>query len=174
VEQSDVNKNGATILVPKTTVSLFGTTSELVDQEIDTVREKTFSGSVIAKDSTTVAVGGLIDEGAANLEKKTPFLGDIPLLGFFFRDEAQSRTRTELVIIIKPHIITSPAEAQVVSQKLMKENSIHPNAEKLGTMGVYSNPDKVYKGYKLDEPFKQYNNQDTLDRYKWDNPNPRR
>ncbi len=175
VEQSSVNKNGATILVPETSSGLFGgnTTTKLVDQQIDTVQERTFSGSVIAKDSTSVAVGGLIEEGAANQEKKTPFLGDIPLLGFFFREEAQARSRTELVIIIKPHIITSPAEAQVVSQKFMKQNSIHPNAEG-GELDVYSNPDKQHKGYKLDQPFKQYNNQDSLDRYQWDNPNPRR
>jgi general secretion pathway protein D len=98
----------------------------------------------------------------------------VPLLGFFFRDEAQTRSRTELVIIIKPHIINSPPEAQGASQEFMRNNSIHPNAENPGTMGVYSNPDKKYKGYRLDEPFKEYNNQDTLNRYKWDNPNPRR
>ena len=166
VEQSSVAKNGATILVNDGDL--------LVDKSIDTVQEKTFSGSVIAKDNNTVAVGGLIEEGAGNKEKKVPFLGDIPLLGFFFREEGQTRTRTELVVIIKPHVITSPAEAQQISQKMMKENSVHPNAEDAGNLGIYTNPDHQHKGYKLEQPFKEYNNQDSLDRYQWDNPNPLR
>ena len=56
----------------------------------------------------------------------------------------------------------------------MRDNSIHPDADGKESLGVYSNPDKQHKGYKLDQPFKEYNNQDSMDRYKWDNPNPRR
>ena len=171
VDQSVVVKDGATILVPGSTT--FGG-SLLVPQTIDVVNEKSFSGSVMAKDSTSVAVGGLIQEGAGNQQTKTPFLGDVPLLGFFFRSEAQTRTRTELVIIIKPHIISSPPEAEALAQEFMKQNSIHPNADGKESLDVYTNPDKQHKGYKLEQPFKEYNNQDSMDRYKWDNPNPRR
>ena len=175
VEQSSVVPNGATILIPETSTSLVGSTSTtLVPQTVDTVDEKSFSGSVMAKDSTSVAVGGLISEGASNQQTKTPFLGDIPLLGFFFRSEAQTRTRNELVIIIKPHIISSLPEAEALSQEFMKKNSIHPDADGKESMGVYTNPDKQHKGYKLEEPFKEYNNQNSMERYKWDNPNPRR
>ena len=174
VEQSTVIPNGATILVPETSSLLGITTSALVPQTIDTVNEKSFSGSVMAKDGTAVAVGGLIQEAAGNQQTKTPFLGDIPLLGFFFRSEGQTRTRNELVIIIKPHIISSLPEAEALSQEFMKKNSIHPDADGKESLGVYSNPDKQHKGYILNEPFKEYNNQDSMDRYKWDNPNPRR
>ena len=173
VEQSNVVKNGATILVPST-VSILGGSAALVPQQIDTVNEKSFSGSVMAKDGNSVAVGGLIQEGAGNNQITTPFLGDVPILGFFFRQEAQTRTRTELVIIIKPHIITTPPDGQVLTEEFMRDNSIHPNATGGESLNVYTNPDKQHKGYILEQPFKEYNNQDSLDRYKWDNPNPRR
>ena len=173
VEQSNVVKNGATILVPGT-VSILGGSAALVPQQIDTVNEKSFSGSVMAKDGNSVAVGGLIQEGAGNNQITTPFLGDVPILGFFFRQEAQTRTRTELVIIIKPHIITTPPDGQVLTEEFMRDNSIHPNATGGESLNVYTNPDKQHKGYILEQPFKEYNNQDSLDRYKWDNPNPRR
>ena len=173
VEQSNVVKNGATILVPGT-VSILGGSAVLVPQQIDTVNEKSFSGSVMAKDGNSVAVGGLIQEGAGNNQITTPFLGDVPILGFFFRQEAQTRTRTELVIIIKPHIITTPPDGQVLTEEFMRDNSIHPNATGGESLNVYTNPDKQHKGYILEQPFKEYNNQDSLDRYKWDNPNPRR
>ncbi len=166
VEQSQVVSNGATMLV--------STGSVLESVTVDTVEEKTFSGSVMAKDNTTVAVGGLIQEAAGNSATKVPWLGDIPGLGYFFSSKGLNRSRTELVVIIKPHIITSLAEAQRFSEEMMKQNSVHPNAENAGSMGVYSNPDRDPKGYKLEQPFKEYNQQDSLDIYKWDNPNPLR
>ncbi len=173
VEQSNVIKNGATILVPGTS-SILGGAANLVPQQIDTVNEKSFSGSVMAKDGNSVAVGGLIQEGAGNNLITTPFLGDVPILGFFFRQESQTRTRTELVIIIKPHIIATPPDGKGLTEAFMRDNSIHPNATGGESLNVYTNPDKQHKGYILEQPFKEYNNQDSLDRYKWDNPNPRR
>ncbi|MDD1611941.1 MAG: hypothetical protein LUQ57_02245 [Methylococcaceae bacterium] len=166
VEQSTIGKDQATIPVQ--------VDDRLVDANIDLVQERTFSGTVVAKDATSVAVGGLIEELASNNETKVPFLGDIPLLGFFFREEAQARTRRELVVIMKPYIIGTPSDAQTVSDNFLRENSVHPNALNHENLNVYSNPDREHKGYKLEQPFKEYNNQDSMDRYHWDNPNPRR
>lgn len=159
VEESSVQPGGATMLFPSTD----GT---MESKAIDIVKEKTFSGSVIAADNKAVAVGGLIQEGADNIENKVPVLGDVPGLGFFFRDEGQNRKRTELVIIIKPHIINSPADAEAISKRVLKKNSIHPNAQKADNMDVYSNPDKEHKGYVLEQPFKEYDAQDTFDKYR--------
>jgi general secretion pathway protein D len=138
----------------------------LQDANIDLVQERTFSGTIVAKDSTAVAVGGLIQEAASNSEKKVPILGDIPGLGFFFREDGQSRTRRELVIIIKPHIMETPTEAAGVSHEVLEENSIHPNALDAGTLDVYSNPDRRHKGYVLEQPFKEYSKQDAFDKYR--------
>lgn len=167
VEEASLVKNGATIIVPVENAAP-------QTQSIDVVSEKTFSGSVIAKSGTSVAVGGMIEEGAGGDEKKVPILGDIPLLGFFFREEHQTRGRTELVILIKPHIISSPLEAEAVSQHVLQQNSVHPNVDGEGSMNIYTNPDHQHKGYKLEQPFKEYNDQDSLDRYQWDNVNPLR
>jgi len=159
VEESSLQTGGATMLFPNSDGSMD-------KKEIDIVKEKTFSGSVIAADNKAVAVGGLIQEGADNSENKVPVLGDVPGLGFFFRDEGQNRKRTELVIIIKPHIINSPADAEAISKGVLKKNSIHPNAQKADNMDVYSNPDKEYKGYVLEKPFKEYDAQDNFDKYR--------
>jgi len=138
----------------------------LQDAKIDLVQERTFSGTVVAKDQTAVAVGGLIEEAAANNEKKVPILGDIPGLGFFFREDAQSRARKELVIIIKPHIMATPVEAAPTSQAFLQENSVHPNAVDANSMDIYSNPDRSQKGYVLEQPYKEYDGQDGFDRYR--------
>ncbi len=158
VEQSTLSAGKGTIPVQ------IGNT--LQDANIDLVQERTFSGTVVAKDSTAVAVGGLIEEAAGGNEKKVPILGDIPGLGFFFREEAQSRSRKELVIIIKPHIMEGPAEAESASQQLLKENSVHPNAQNAGELNIYSNPDKTQKGYVLEQPYKEYSKQDVFDKHR--------
>ncbi|MEF3075399.1 DUF3438 family protein [Methylobacter sp. Wu1] len=163
---------GIQILVEQSTLSAAKGTipvqigETLQDANIDLVQERTFSGTIVAKDSTAVAVGGLIQEAASNSEKKVPILGDIPGLGFFFREDGQSRTRRELVIIIKPHIMETPTEAAGVSHEVLEENSIHPNALDAGSMDVYSNPDRRHKGYVLEQPFKEYSKQDVFDKYR--------
>lgn len=158
VEQSTLSAGQGTIPVQ------IGNT--LQDANIDLVQERTFSGTIVAKDATAVAVGGLIEEAAGNSEKKVPILGDIPGLGFFFREDAKSRARKELVIIVKPHIMETPAEAEPVSQAMLEENSVHPNALDAGSLDIYSNPDKRHKGYVLEQPYQEYSKQDVFDKYR--------
>ncbi len=162
IEQSDLIKNGATMLF-----------SSGESHTIDVVHEKTFSGAVMAVDGKSVAVGGLIQEGADNSENKVPILGDIPGLGFFFGDIAKNRTRTELVIIIKPHIINSPADAEAISKKMLGKNSIHPNAQKADNLDIYSNHNKEHKDYVLEKPYKEYRDQDMFDKYRDSNDSKR-
>lgn len=138
----------------------------LVDADIDVVQTETFSGTVVAKDSTSIAVGGFIKESAGDRESKVPVLGDIPGLGFFFREQANSRKRTELVVIIRPYITTTPNEASLVSQQFLDKSSIHPNSPEVDNMDIYSNKDKRHKGYQLEKPFKEYDLQDKFDRFK--------
>jgi general secretion pathway protein D len=160
VEESSVQPGGANMLFPT------GAGGVTESKPIDVVKEKTFSGSVIAADNKAVAVGGLIQEGADNNENKVPILGDVPGLGFFFGDIGKNRKRTELVIIIKPHIINSPADAEAISKGVLKKNSIHPNAQQADNMDIYSNRDKTLKGYVLEKPYKEYDAQDNFDKYR--------
>ncbi len=157
IERSDLSLDKATIPVQ--------VGNKLVDADIDVVQTETFSGTVVAKDGTSIAVGGFIKERARDVESKVPVLGDIPGLGFFFRDIAKIRERTELVVIIRPFITTTPNEASQVSQDFLKENSIHPNAPKIDNLNIYSNNDRRIKGYHLEKPFKEYDLQDRFDHF---------
>ncbi len=159
VEQSTIGDNQATIPVPLN--------NELVDAAIDVVQERTFSGTVVASDAQAIAVGGLIEEGSGDQETKVPILGDIPLLGFFFKETAKTRQRKELVVIIKPYIMNSPDEAEPVSRQVLKDNSIHPDALDFDdhSMDVYRNDRRNPNGYELQPDYKLYDKQDAFDRY---------
>jgi type II secretory pathway component GspD/PulD (secretin) len=69
---------------------------------VDTSRAKTV---MTVCDGRTVVLGGLIKDEQVDTIKKVPLLGDIPLLGFFFRNKDNSDVKTELIIFITPHII---------------------------------------------------------------------
>lgn len=61
--------------------------------------------TVMVKDGITIIIGGLRKDERSKTVKKIPLLGDIPLLGFFSRSTSDSLTKTELVILLTPHIV---------------------------------------------------------------------
>ena len=92
-----------------------------------------------------LAVGGLIDENVTDTRAEVPVLGKIPGLGFFFRQQQTGRSRNELIIMIRPHVLTTPAESEAISQDLLKTLSIHPTAtQPSGDLKTY-NPDEVLR-----------------------------
>jgi type II secretory pathway component GspD/PulD (secretin) len=60
--------------------------------------------TVIAKDGSTIIIGGLGREEKTESSEQVPFLGRIPILGFLFRNKTQTVERTEIVIMLTPII----------------------------------------------------------------------
>jgi type II secretory pathway component GspD/PulD (secretin) len=58
------------------------------------------------KDGETLVIAGLIKDQTTDTRKKVPLLGDIPLLGLLFQKKETTKTKTDLLIFITPHIIT--------------------------------------------------------------------
>jgi len=117
-DSSSVHEDGATIPV----VDASGTISEFA---IDTINTATLQATVVAKDGRTLAIGGLIRVEQVDVEEKVPFLGDLPLLGFFFRREERANIKSELILLITPHVLFTPAEAEAATEQRLKELSRH-------------------------------------------------
>jgi type II secretory pathway component GspD/PulD (secretin) len=56
-------------------------------------------------DGETIVLGGLFSDVDSDTVTKLPALGDIPILGGFFRNRQKSRTKDEVVFYITPHIL---------------------------------------------------------------------
>jgi len=56
-----------------------------------------------------------------NTVTKIPLLGDIPLLGFFFRSSTKKIVKTNLIIALTPYVITDMSDLRRVLEKKMKE-----------------------------------------------------
>jgi len=93
-----------------------------VDVRNDSVGQATSAGlaintqhvktQVLVENGGTVVLGGIYVQDVENNVTKTPFLGDIPILGNLFKTTSKSDTRTELLIFITPKIVTDKLSAR--------------------------------------------------------------
>jgi type II secretion system protein D len=75
--------------------------------------------TVGAYDGETIVLGGMITKSDTKNESKVPILGDLPVIGALWRYRTETSQRQELLIIMTPHIIRTPADAQ----RLLAEQS---------------------------------------------------
>jgi type IV pilus assembly protein PilQ len=69
----------------------------------------------LVKDGDTTVIGGIYTRQTANRVSEVPFLGKIPILGFFFRTKSEQDDHTELLIFITPHILNRQAASAVAT-----------------------------------------------------------
>ena len=82
--------------------------------------ERSTKSVVRIKDGETVIIGGLIRNENVETITKLPLLGDIPVLGAFFRHKDRSKGRErELLVFITPHIIKEPGIKLAQAKKVM-------------------------------------------------------
>lgn len=118
-ENSSVEADGGKIPV------VVGTAVQNV--AIDTVNTAKLEGTVMAQDGLTVAVGGMMRTTKSESNRRVPVLGDIPLLGMLFRDQQESEIKTELVLLITPHVLSAPEQGEAVTRRRLGELTEHPN-----------------------------------------------
>lgn len=128
----------------KVDIPVSGSTSADGDvRSIEFVESRQLTGTFVAKDGMTVMAGGLIREADEVTYWRTPFLGSIPLIGWLFRGTEKAKVRTELIVLIRPHVISTPVEGGKISQELLDAISAHPAKDGSSTMGVF-NPDEPH------------------------------
>ncbi len=68
------------------------------------------------RDGQTFAIAGLIDNRVTELASKIPVLGDLPILGNFFKSRAQNKTNTELLVMVTPRLVQAAPPEQLPAQ----------------------------------------------------------
>jgi general secretion pathway protein D len=75
--------------------------------------------NVILKSGETVMLGGLISEDKSKDDTKIPVLGELPVLKHLFSTTGDSIDKTELVIMVKPTILSTVNDASIVTDALL-------------------------------------------------------
>jgi general secretion pathway protein D len=74
-------------------------------QGYPTISQREAETQVTVKDGETFVIGGLTQDTTSNRDSKVPGLGDIPMVGQLFHHKSMSKQKTELYIVVTPHVI---------------------------------------------------------------------
>jgi general secretion pathway protein D len=79
---------------------------------VDLVTNKrTVSTTVLIEDGGIVVLGGLIEDDRSKSESRVPYLGNIPIIGLLFKTRADTSTKNNLMIFIRPKILRDESQA---------------------------------------------------------------
>ena len=111
-------------------------------------------------DGQTMSIGGLFNNNDTKIVNKVPFLGDIPIIGEFFKHTSKSHDKRELMILITPTIVTSndPVKGSNKMLKAVEESkrefadmeNIFPNDPPKREPPAKTSPEKIE--YPAEEP----------------------
>lgn len=134
VSRSIQYRNTGTILRVRPTINTEGFLILDISQEVSDAQQNTTSGidspiiltrrintSVVVENGQTLVLGGIMSESKGTTQSKIPILGDIPILGYLFRNTSIGKTKTELVIMITPFVIKDTEIASKISEEIRKE-----------------------------------------------------
>jgi len=77
--------------------------------------------TLVAEDGQTIAIGGLMKTNRSTSEAGIPWLRKIPVLGYLFGGIEKETRKTELIILITPHVIKNRAEADAITREFSRK-----------------------------------------------------
>jgi general secretion pathway protein D len=86
-----------------------------------TTSKRSVKTQIVARDQSTIVIGGLIQERTLRSVKKVPFLGSLPVLGWLFRDTVTTKSKTNLLVFLTPYIIRDEADYRRIYERKRKE-----------------------------------------------------
>lgn len=110
-----VNDSGLVSLEISQEVSSIGDSVDVAGSKNITINKTEATTNLVAQDGETIIIGGLIREDASKSKDGIPFLSKIPILGYLFSNTSDNSTRTELIILLTPHVVKSQKEAENVT-----------------------------------------------------------
>ena len=121
IERKDV---GLTLKV-KPQISETGTVKLTIFQEVSSIGTSTTSGyitnkrsiesNVLVEDGSIVVLGGLLSDEYPGNKSQVPGLGDIPGLGWLFRSDSRSRTKSNLMVFLRPVVVRDANATEALS-----------------------------------------------------------
>lgn len=85
------------------------------------VGSSTIATKVLLRSGQTAVLGGLVNRTQTDTELKLPLLGDIPVLGYLFKNKITSDVRSTLIVLITPSLIRSSQDTNDTMQRVLRE-----------------------------------------------------
>jgi len=109
--------------------SLTGASTEVGGSSIPTIATRYIKTNVSVPSGTTIALGGLVRTDSRKSESGIPGLSRIPVLGYLFKSKSNQGRRSELIILMKPEVVTAPEELIDLTDREQQKLEIEPDLE---------------------------------------------
>jgi general secretion pathway protein D len=86
-----------------------------------TIQQRKVKTQVLVADGESLMLGGLIQDSRSKGADQVPVLGDIPVFGNAFKEKNDKIRKTELLIMITPHVINSPNGARAITEEYRRK-----------------------------------------------------
>ncbi len=116
-----VNSGGLVTLDISQEVSDVNTAVTTPGIQSPTFDERRVVSRVVVQDGQTVGLAGLITDSLQKGNSGVPWLKDIPLLGFLAGQQSNARNRTELLVLITPHVVHDQRDARALTEDLREQ-----------------------------------------------------
>lgn len=103
-----INEGNAVRLKVEQEISSILPSSQAVDL---ITSNRSINTTVIVEDGGTLVLGGLIQDQVTERQQRVPILGRIPILGALFRSDTTTKSKTNLMVFIKPTILRDNTQA---------------------------------------------------------------
>ncbi len=106
----------------------------LYEFNVPVLTKRQMETTISVPNHRTVVIGGLMREDKTKVEERVPVLSNIPILGNVFKNRRNVVQKTNLLVFITPHILSTPEEVANFSSEMEKEGSyektVHEKNEK--------------------------------------------
>lgn len=114
-----VNGENTVRMVIEQEVSRLTNTTSASGGEI--TAKRTLTTTVLVQDSNVVMLGGLLEDGSNSQSSRVPTISEIPVIGGLFRGKNSKKDQRILLIMLRPQVVGSDAEARRLTQKAARD-----------------------------------------------------
>lgn len=119
-----INDSGRVLLdVQQEVSSVADTKSSTINSP--TIKQRKVRTTVMVSDNEALALGGIIQTQTSTGHTQVPILGDIPVLGNAFKSKTDYAGKTELIVLITPHVVHDPQEAAAVTDEYRRRLNVY-------------------------------------------------
>lgn len=149
-----ITRDNTVRLALRQEVSNLTNTASAAGGEITAKRE--LSTNVLVRDGHVIMLGGLLEDGSGSVNQRVPGLSELPLLGRLFKGRSTSQNQRILLVMLRPRILSSDAEAREATRRAAREakraaDFIAPPDD--GTYPRVPNSSFPFDGANLNQPF---------------------
>jgi general secretion pathway protein D len=101
--------------------SVSGTVSVAGVGDVPITSLKEAESDVAVRNRETIMLGGLIENDGSHNASGVPILKDIPVLGALFRSSSSSKSRNEMIVLIRPTVLETPAIASIHAENMKND-----------------------------------------------------